>query len=102
MIASRNIVFLSLALAFAVLTAPALARPALDESSARTLNISTRSSGGARIGEDPSSENSMHRSARVKEIARRAAGADAAKILHKKIARLSRLLELRSFLLSNF
>jgi pilus assembly protein CpaC len=46
-IASRNIVFLSLALAFAALTAPALARPALDESSARTLNISTRSSGGA-------------------------------------------------------
>jgi pilus assembly protein CpaC len=46
-IASRNIVFLSLALAFAALTAPALARPALDESSARALNISTRSSGGA-------------------------------------------------------
>jgi pilus assembly protein CpaC len=46
-IASRNILFLSLALAFATLAAPAVARPALDESSARTLNISTRSGGGA-------------------------------------------------------
>jgi hypothetical protein len=34
----------------------------------------------------------MHRRARIKEIARRATGADTAKILHKKIARLSRLL----------
>ncbi|HEU0095465.1 MAG TPA: pilus assembly protein N-terminal domain-containing protein, partial [Rhizomicrobium sp.] len=47
MIASRNVFFLSLALAFAALTAPAAARPVLDESSARTLNISTRSGGGA-------------------------------------------------------
>jgi pilus assembly protein CpaC len=44
-IAFRNILFL--ALAFAALTAPAMARPALDESSARTLNISTRGGGGA-------------------------------------------------------
>jgi pilus assembly protein CpaC len=51
-IAARNILLLSLALAFATpfLASPATAKPArpiLDESSARTLNISTRSTGGA-------------------------------------------------------
>jgi pilus assembly protein CpaC len=44
-IAFRKLVFL--ALAFAASASPVLARPALDESAARTLNISTRSGGGA-------------------------------------------------------
>ena len=49
MIASRNILLVSLVLAFAApfLASPVAARPALDESGARTLNISTHSGGGA-------------------------------------------------------
>jgi pilus assembly protein CpaC len=47
--AARNIIVVAMALALAapLLASPAAARPALDESSARALNISTRSSGGA-------------------------------------------------------
>ena len=46
MTAFRNILFLGLTLAFAA-ASPVLARPALDEAGARTLNISTRGGGGA-------------------------------------------------------
>ena len=49
MTASRNVLFVGLVLAFVApfLASPAMARAPLDESSARTLNISTRSGGGA-------------------------------------------------------